>query len=102
VTQNSVDKTQKYISIMKHLNRKREIVMLSDFNDFIETSVLKKILFRSNVHCFQLLSPLDEAKSLPYSLHASGKPARFGSLGKYDLSGKKELFNDFGKKFKRT
>jgi uncharacterized protein (DUF58 family) len=95
------DKMQRYISIMKHLTRKREIVLLSDFNDFIETSVLKKMLFRANVHCFQLLSPLDEAKSLPYALFASGGKGNKGSLGKYDLTGQKELSNELGKKFKR-
>jgi hypothetical protein len=95
------DKMQKYLSVMKHLNRKREIVMLSDFNDFIDASVLKKILFRSNVHCFQLLSPLDEAKKLPYSLFASSGKSDKGSVGKYDLSGKKELGNEFGKKIKK-
>ena len=92
---------QKYLSVMKHLNRKREIVMLSDFNDFIETSVLKKILFRSNVHCFQLLSPLDEATSVPYSLFASFGSSDKGSLGKYDLSGSKALNREFGKKMKQ-
>ncbi len=96
-----VDKNQKYLSIMKHLNSKREIVLLSDFNDFIETSVLKKILYRSNVHSFQILSPLDEAKSLPYALFASGGKGTRGGLGKYDLSGMKELSNEFGKKFRR-
>lgn len=95
------DKMQKYVSIMKHLNSKREIVLLSDFNDFIETGVLKKILYRSNVHCFQMLSPLDEAKSLPFSLFASSNKMAKGSLGSYDLSGKKDLSNEFGKKFKR-
>jgi uncharacterized protein (DUF58 family) len=96
-----VDNTQKYLSIMKHLNSRREIILLSDFNDFIETSVVRKILYRANVHCFQLISPLDEAKSLPYSLFASSNRKENGSLGKYDLSGKKELVNEFGKKFKR-
>ena len=96
-----VDKMEKYVNIMKHLNRKREIVLLSDFNDFIESSVLKKILFRSNVHCFQVLSPLDEAKSLPFSLFASSKVGERGSLGRYDLSGKKELESEFGKKLKK-
>jgi uncharacterized protein (DUF58 family) len=104
-----VDKQQKYLSIMKHLNSKREIVLLSDFNDFIDSSVLKKILYRSNVHCFQMISPLDEAKSLPFSLFASsgkssGKlPGKFsgGSLGKYDLSGKRDLELEFGKKLKK-
>lgn len=92
---------QKYLSIMKHLNRKREIVLLSDFNDFIDSVVLKKILFRSNVHCFQVLSPLDEAAKLPYSLFASSGKSDKGHLGKYDLSGKKELGNEFGKKVKK-
>lgn len=101
LVEEGVDKNQKYLSIMKHLNSKREIVLLSDFNDFIETSVLKKILYRANVHCFQILSPLDEAKSLPYALFASSSKASRGSLGKYDLSGIKELSNEFGKKFRR-
>ncbi|MGZ3790200.1 MAG: DUF58 domain-containing protein [Bacteriovorax sp.] len=96
-----VDNVQKYISIMKHLHSKREIVLLSDFNDFIDSAVLKKILFRANVHCFQLLSPLDEAKSLPYSLYASSNRSSSASLGKYDLTGKKELSNEFGKRFRR-
>lgn len=95
------DKNQKYLSIMKHLNSRREIVLLSDFNDFIDTSVLKRILYRANVHCFQILSPLDEARSLPFSLFASSGKGVRGSLGKYDLSGQKELSNEFGKKFRR-
>jgi uncharacterized protein (DUF58 family) len=101
VINDNVDKVQKYLSMMKHLNRKREIVLLSDFNDFIEISALKKILYRSNVHCFQIISPLDEAKTLPYSLFASAKKNDVASIGKYDLSGKKELIQEFGKRFKR-
>lgn len=100
-TGDGVDKMQRYLSIMKHLNRRREIVLLSDFNDFLDITVLKKILYRSNVHCFQLLSPLDEAKSLPYSLFASSGKNSKGGLGQYDLTGKKELSNEFGKKFRR-
>jgi uncharacterized protein (DUF58 family) len=96
-----VDKSQKYIAMMKHLTRKREIVLLSDFNDFIEVSALKKMLFKSNVHCFQILSPLDEAKTLPYSLYTSSKKNEKGNLGKFDLAGKKELLLEFGKRFKR-
>jgi uncharacterized protein (DUF58 family) len=93
-----VDMTQKYISIMKHLNRKREIVLLSDFNDFIELGTLKKILFRSNVHCFQVLSPIDEAEKMPYSIFASSKSNEKSTLGKYNLAGNKELLSEFGKK----
>lgn len=96
-----VDKLQKYLTIMKHLNRKREIVLLSDFHDFLDLNVLKKILFRSNVHSFQMLSPLDEAVSVPFSLFASSGKSSSGNLGKYDFSGKKELSSEFGKKFKK-
>lgn len=95
------DHMQKYLSVMKHLNRKREIVLLSDFNDFFDSSILQKILFRSNVHCFQLLSPLDEAKTLPYSLFASSGKKDKGSIGKYDLSGRKDQSPEFGKKVRR-
>lgn len=97
----NVNKKQKYISIMKHLSRKREIILLSDFNDFVDADIMKKLLMRSNVHCFQILSPLDEAKTLPYSLHASASPKATSSLGKYDFSGKKDLTNEYGKRFKR-
>lgn len=97
----NVDKKKKYISIMKHLSRKREIILLSDFNDFVDADVMKKLLARSNVHCFQILSPLDEAKSLPYSLHASAGPKASAGLGKYDFAGKKDLSNEYGKKFKK-
>lgn len=97
----NVDNKKKYLSIMKHLSRKREIILLSDFNEFVDAEVLKKLLVRSNVHCFQLLSPLDEAKSLPYSLHAASGAKGRSSLGKYDFSGKRDLVNEFGKRFKR-
>jgi uncharacterized protein (DUF58 family) len=98
---NDIESTQKYNSIMKHLTRKREIVLLSDFNDFIEISALRKILYRSNVHCFQVLSPLDEAERLPFSLFASARVGDKGKVGRYNLAGKKELANEFGKKFRK-
>ncbi len=96
-----VDNSQKHLSIMKHLNSKREIVLLSDFYDFIDSVILKKLLYRKNVHCFQILSPLDEASYLPYRLFSSDGKNQGASLGKYNLDGKKELSNEYGKKFKR-
>ncbi len=88
-------------AIMKHLNRKREIVLLSDFNDFVEISALKKILYRSNVHCFQVLSPIDEAEKTPFSIYASGLSNKRPTLGLYDFTGVKKEENVFGKKFKK-
>lgn len=98
---NILSKEEKNIAIMKHLNRKREIVLLSDFNDFVEVSSLKKILYRSHVHCFQVLSPIDEAEKTPFSIFASGSQKSSGSLGLYDFSGERKDLNIFGKKFKK-
>jgi hypothetical protein len=44
---------------------------------------------------------LDEASLLPYSLFASSSNSDKGRLGKYDLSGKKELDLEYGKKVKK-
>ena len=97
----NVDNNQKYLSIMKHLTRRREIIILSDFHDFLSNDFLKRLIGRSNVHCFQVLSPLDEAKKIPYSLFASpGAQGRSG-LGKYDLAGRGEKDSEFGRRLKK-
>ena len=63
----------KLASIMKHLKKRREAVILSDFNEFIGMELLGKMLFRSNVHTFKLESPLDRASHLPWSLYSRKK-----------------------------
>ena len=94
----SLDNKKKYNAIMKHLSRKREIVLLSDFNNFISEEMLKRFLIYSNVKCFQLLSPIDEAKSLPFSLYVTFG-ARLGrGFGKFNLSQDKPFDGMFGKK----
>lgn len=98
----NVDIRKKYISIMKHLQRKREIILLSDFNDFLEKEALRKLIIRPNVHCFQILSPLDEAVKIPFSIFASSGPSKRAGVGKYDLSGVKEILSEFGKKIKKV
>ena len=87
---------------MKHVAKKREIVLLSDFNEFIETDALKKMLYRSNVHCFQLLCPLDESKNIPFSF--LGREDQFSSATTFVMGSSKdevEFKNPFGKKFKK-
>lgn len=84
----TVRNEEKYLAIMKHLNKKREVVVLSDFHDFLDPEPLKKLLYRANVHIFQLLSPLDEAKKIPYYIFSTAKFGIGGSFGKYNLGGK--------------
>jgi hypothetical protein len=93
-----MDSKKKYLAIMKHLSRKREIVLLSDFNNFISEDMLRRFLIYSNVNCFQLLSPLDEAKSLPFSLHVSYGGKMGSGFGKFNLSKVTPVEDKFGKK----
>jgi uncharacterized protein (DUF58 family) len=89
--------------VMRHLHHKREVVLLSDFNEFIELKNLKRILYRSNVHCFQVLSPLDEAEQVPYTL-LSRTPFQKGDRGKLvklNLTGSKDLDSLWGKRVKK-
>lgn len=56
--------------LLPELKKRKEIVLLSDFNYFLDEKDLEKILYRSNIHCFQILSPLDLGESLPYSIYS--------------------------------
>lgn len=55
-------------AVKQQLYRKKEVIILSDFHQFIPIESLRSILFRRNLHCFQLTSPLDEANSVPFSI----------------------------------
>ena len=63
----------KMAAMMRHLKKRREAVILSDFNEFVRDSLLEKIIYRSNVHAFKLESPLDRANYLPWSLYSRKK-----------------------------
>ncbi len=96
------DEIQKKITLTKHLAKKREIVVFSDFNNFLDLEFLKRLLYKKNVHCFQITSPLDEAEKIPYLLHLrSTKDDKNGILSQVRFSGNKNLDNFFGKKLKR-
>jgi uncharacterized protein (DUF58 family) len=56
-------------TLARHLHKKREVVILSDFNGGIPLDLLERYLVRSTLHCFRLLSPLDTATNIPYLLY---------------------------------
>jgi len=87
--------------LMKYLHKKKEVVILSDFNDFFDKDTLNRIVSKRNIHCFQLVSPLDSAQKLPYLLYCSegvNKKNRSGVVHFYD---KDELKGSLGKKIKK-
>ena len=70
-----VEEKLKMAAMMRHLKKRREAIILSDFNEFIEWELLEKVIGRSNVHAFKLESPLDRADCLPWSLYSRKKPS---------------------------
>lgn len=85
---------EKFKAIMSHLGRKRELVILSDFEDFLSDEQISEIFFRRNVHGFKLRSPLDRAQKLPYSV--------YGLLGQSSRSGIGSIFSKEGLSGDRT
>lgn len=59
---------QKYNNVMKHVGKRREIVILSDLNELMDLDELKKLIYRKHVHCFRITSPLDHHDKLPFKV----------------------------------
>ncbi len=64
------DEKLRLSTIKSHLARKKEIVLLSDFQELLDENELKALLYRKNLHCYCLTSPLDKASTLPFSVPA--------------------------------
>ncbi|MDD0854617.1 DUF58 domain-containing protein [Halobacteriovorax sp. GB3] len=94
------DESKKYKSIMKHVGKKRELVILSDFNGLLSTEHLRRLLFRKNVHCFQILSLVDRSDSFPYMIKAV--QSENSKKGMYQINFKKKDMNEtLGKRIKQ-
>jgi uncharacterized protein (DUF58 family) len=70
------DHREELATLARHLHKKREIVMLSDFMGGIPLDRLERYLVRSTLHCFRLLSPLDLATKVPYLLFTKDAVSR--------------------------
>ncbi len=88
-------------SLMKHFYRRREIVIFSDFNDFLDDSVLRRIFRKAHVHCFRIISPLDEAKSSAYAIYTKREQySDKGEFSKLYLGDDKNIKHMLSKHFK--
>jgi len=56
--------------LMDQVRRKRELVVLSDFNTFLSKEMLKRLATHSNTHLIRIISPIDELSKLPYTFSA--------------------------------
>lgn len=56
--------------LLRHLGKKKEIVIFSDFLNFLPEDALKRLLYKRKIHAFSILSPIDLTTKLPYSVFA--------------------------------
>ena len=91
----------KIASVMKHLKKRREAVILSDFNEFVKMTLLEKVLYHSNVHAFKLESPMDRATQWPWALYSRRKShVKDGWHIKVDSKVKEEMVKNVNKRMK--
>ena len=96
-----IEEKVKMAAIMKHLKKRREAVILSDFNEFVRIDLLEKILLNSNVHAFKLESPLDRANRLPWSLYSKKRSnSKYGQHIATDSGYKEQVVGNAGKRMK--
>lgn len=63
-----ISEMDKIKQIKIFLGKKKEIIFLSDFNNYELVNDWVKLLERKNMHGFRVFSPLDEGDSFPYFL----------------------------------
>jgi uncharacterized protein (DUF58 family) len=97
---------QRLKEVMRHLIKRREIILLSDFVDFLPTKGIATIAAKNNVHCFKIVSPLDgkeKSRYTVYGMETSDK--NFGRKDLMQVASSEEHKNQFlnqalGKKLK--
>lgn len=63
---------KKRLALLKSFVAKnKEVVYLSDFSELIDYETINKLIYRQNMHCFKVSSPVDEAKKKPFSIFGS-------------------------------
>jgi uncharacterized protein (DUF58 family) len=70
--------------ILRHLKKKREVVILSDLQTLVEDIELSSITKNANMHCFQILSPIELTGNNKYRLHSWGLDGSQASTGFID------------------
>lgn len=64
----STPEAKKLALLKSFIVRNKEVVLLSDFSQMEDRDTLAKLLYRRNMHCFQLTSPVDEEHLSPFSI----------------------------------
>jgi uncharacterized protein (DUF58 family) len=95
--ESKIDDNKRMGLIKSFVARGKEVVLLSDFSEINDFSTLNKLIYRRNMHCFKITSPVDEAAKNPYSIltRVSGakKLMRAKTQHKEELEGRWKKIN---------
>jgi uncharacterized protein (DUF58 family) len=71
-----MNQAQKLSIVMKNLQRKKEVIIMSDFVDFFSMEDIKKLSWNKNAHFYRIKSPFDFATLHPFSVMATNSDSR--------------------------
>ena len=97
--ENDAPSEEIFQNMMKYLRKNKEVVFLSDFVEFTNLEELKKMSYRKHIHCFRILSPLDEAQGQSYEIFTSAKNTR--QMSKVHKNSVDEIEDALGKRIKK-
>lgn len=70
---NIPEETKKLALLKSLVARGKEIVLLTDFGHMKKYEELEKLLYRPNMHCFKIESPLDRSTKIPFVVFGRNK-----------------------------
>ncbi len=76
--------------INKYLAKRKEVVLLSDFNTFLSEEDIPSIVSRKNAHSFRIICPLDKNQKTNYSVYALRPGITDEKVGLFSLKGEKK------------
>ena len=63
-----VTETKKLSILKSFVARGKQVVYLSDFDSIDKIDEINKLIYRKNMHCFKMESPVDSLKKIPFTL----------------------------------
>lgn len=63
-----IDESKRMGLLKTFVAKGKEIVFLSDFSGISNYETLNKLIYRRNMHCFKVTSPIDEAQKNPFTI----------------------------------
>ena len=99
--ENNSPTVETFQNMMKYLRRNKEVVFLSDFVEFSDLEELKKMSYKKHIHCFRIVSPLDEAEGQSYNVFAQTSKTKKSELSKVHKKNVDKIEEALGKRIKK-